>query len=65
MVSFFFAIFLGVKKNFFTEALWINFQLIQFVEITEGAEGAYEEFQFLYVWEKIQTTEIKEILPLS
>ena len=62
MVSFFFAIFLGVKKNFFTEALWINFQLIQFVEITEGA---YEEFQFLYVWEKIQTTEIKEILPLS
>ena len=54
--------FLVLRKTFLLKYLWRNLRLVEFVEITEDAS---KDVKFLYMWEKNQTTGVKNIFPLN
>ena len=54
--------FLVLRKTFLLKYLWRNLRLVEFVEITEDA---CKDVKFLYMWEKNQTTGVKNISPLN
>ena len=54
--------FLVLRKTFLLKYLWRNLRLVEFVEITEDA---CKDVKLLYMWEKNQTTGVKNIFPLN
>lgn len=54
--------FLVLRKTFLLKYLWRNLRLVEYVEITEDA---CKDVKFLYMWEKNQTTGVKNIFPLN